>query len=458
VLNLSHISHSTSGRWLVPPIDKELTVRVETDSRKDCQQACFVAFSGVSFDAHNFLEQVIDLKASALCVEEVPSIEILNKASDSNCAVLLVDDTIKAYQQMASECLKINSSCKVVGITGSSGKTSVKSILSSLLEAVSPNQVLSTVANTNNHIGVPQNLLRIKKDDKYAVLEMGTNNPGEIAVLAQCTPADIALITSIGDSHAGNFSGEDGILNEKADIIRHMKADGLAIIPYCNLKDLQRIGALEGRQIITFGAEDGADYQVIYEGGTLTGSKIKIFFKGQELIDSEISLSSSHQALNVAACCAVMDQLGIKPELFQQVLTVLQLPGMRMKVSEIAGVTWINDAYNANPQSVDAFMQWLSELSFSDSSVKYLVLGDMLELGEQSAEFHQALKDKLPSDWNIIAVGHYFSEALSDRATCFESSARVIEALQELKPGDVVALKGSRGMTLEKIQKHFEDK
>lgn len=456
MLNLRQIAQGTTGTWLCESQDLTGIVRLETDSRQNCQGACFVAFEGLNFDAHNFLEQVVKSGAAAICVHRSPEPSLLSLAQSENCGVLLVEDTVKAYQNIASEYLRMNSTCKVLGITGSTGKTSVKSIISSLLEVIEPGKVLSTIANTNNHIGVPQNILRMK-DDKFAILEMGTNNPGEIGVLARCAPGDIALITSIGDSHAGNFSEVDGILNEKCDIIRFMKKDGLVVLPQSCFKKINDLGVLEGKKYVTFGSEEEADYRVDYLGGTLKGAKFNLLFKDGQSVSVESSLTGAHQALNVAACCAVMDLWGYDFAQYSGELLKLQLPGMRMKVKAINGVTWINDAYNANPQSIEAFLDWLSELEFPTAGQRVLVLGDMLELGEQSIYFHKKLVCKLPDNWRVIAVGQYFSEALKGQAACFRDSDSAISALKNLQLGDVVALKGSRGLKLEKVQQYFED-
>ena len=261
--------------------------------------------------------------------------------------------------------------------------------------------------NTNNHIGVPQNIHRMKGHEEYAVIEMGTNHPGEIAVLAECAPPDIALITSIGDSHSGNFDPVDGILKEKADIIVKMKPESVAVIPYLQMEGLTRIGALKDRKFVTFGSEKEADYRIEYHGGNFSGSSFTLFYGEEKEKTFQSGLTGRHQAENCGACLAVLHILGYKFKEFKIAVKELSLPGMRMKVSKVSGVRFINDAYNANPQSMQAFFHWLDELSDSEDfkGEKYLVVGDMLELGSRSQEFHQEIYSNTPEGWQVIAVG-----------------------------------------------------
>ena len=452
MITLKDCKEFTAGVWLVEPVDDLAEVSVETDSRKDCSNSIFVAFEGERFDAHNFLEEVILQGVKAICVHKKPNLDLLQKAVDKKVAVLNVDNTIKAYQDLATGKLG-KSKCKVIGITGSSGKTSAKAILMQMLEEVALGKVLSTIANTNNHIGVPQNVLRLEETHEYAVIEMGTNNPGEIATLARCASPDIAVITSIGDSHSGNFP-KNGILYEKSDIVKYMKEDGVAVIPVDLKSDILSTRALEGKTHITFGGQ-GADTEVEYVNGHLQNSEMII--EG-ELV--QCSLTGSHQAQNVAACVSVMKHLGFSLYEYKSCFEKLELPGMRMKVFEENGVTWVNDAYNANPQSMLGFMEWLRNIPGIVKNYKnrFLVLGDMLELGDNSLSFHQQVIDNLPENWKVVGVGSYFCDAAKGTFPTFETSEAASEFLKnKILAEDLVALKGSRGIKLEKICNQFRN-
>ena len=459
MLSANDISKAVEGSWFTEPDDPSMKMRVETDSRKNCVDAIFVAFAGENFDAHYFLEDVIDSGAAVVVVEAHPSESTIQMAIDRGCGILKVKSTVQAYQDMASYTLEKNSKCRLIGITGSSGKTSAKSILAALLKEVFPGKVLSTFENTNNHIGVPQNIHRMKGHEEFAVIEMGTNHPGEIAVLAQCAPPDIAVITSIGDSHSGNFDPVDGILKEKADIIVNMKPEATAVIPFCQVENLKRIGALEGRKYVTFGPEQGANYRVEYHGGTFAGSSFAVYYGEGKEKRFQSGLTGRHQAENCTACLAVLHLLGFKFKPFKAALKDITLPGIRMKIVKADGVRFINDAYNANPQSMKAFFTWLGELSVSESfkGKKILVVGDMLELGERSLAFHKEIFANTPTGWEVIAVGPNGQAAIEKGNSFADSQAAGVYLKTKLKKGDVVALKGSRGIGLEKVIEIFEE-
>ncbi|MCM8534234.1 MAG: UDP-N-acetylmuramoyl-tripeptide--D-alanyl-D-alanine ligase [Lentisphaeraceae bacterium] len=453
MLKIGDCQKFTSGTWLLEPKALEYSVDVVTDSRKVNDKSLFVAFEGDRFDAHDFLEDVLSKGTFTVCIHKTPSQDLLDLALEKSTGVLLVQDTVKAYQDLATGLLSL-SDCKVIGVTGSSGKTSVKAVLSQMLEVVAPGQVLSTLANTNNHIGVPQNILRLEAEHKYAVIEMGTNNPGEIAVLAKCASPDIAVITSIGDSHSGNFPREDGILYEKSDIIKHMKESGLAVIPDHLKESVLSTGVLEKHDYKTFGSE-ASDFYVEYKGGSLNGAALA--FGDYEL---NCSLSGRHQAQNISACCLVMKELGFHFSDYKDVLPNLELPGMRMKVEELSEVTWVNDAYNANPQSMTAFISWLKEIpNLHEKYGKcHLVLGDMLELGDKSLSFHEAIVKQLPEDWTCVGVGENFFQLNNANFTTYVDSEKAATDLsQKVMKGDLVALKGSRGIKLETIIKKLTD-
>ena len=460
MLSVNELSKAVSGSWYTEPSDRIRPMAVETDSRKKCKKVLFVAFSGENFDAHNFLEDVIDKGAAVVCIEKHPSESTIMMAEEKGCGILKVKSTVTAYQEMGTYVLNRNKNCKVIGITGSSGKTSTKAIMASLLESRFPEKVLSTLGNTNNHIGVPQNLLRLKGSEEFAVIEMGTNHPGEIEILAECASPDVAIITSIGDSHSGNFKAKGGILDEKADIIRFMKPGATAVIPFSQLENLQKIGALAGKKFLTFGTDEKADFQVIYHGGNFEGSTFTVRMKSGKLKEFQSSLTGRHQAENCTAALAALKVMGFKIRDFQEAVKNLSLPGMRMKVSEVSGVQFINDAYNANPQSMLAFFDWLKELDVTEkfSGKKYLVVGDMLELGKRSLEFHEEVFKSVPPGWDLIAVGEFGCALIKD-GPAFPNSKKAGDYLKTvLKKGDAVALKGSRGLKLEKIIENLNNK
>lgn len=446
------LAKSTAGRWnTVLPVDFELE-RVLTDTRKDCTGALFLALRGENFDAHNFLDAAVAAGAAALCIE--------NKFTDRvkaswNIPVLLVDDTLKAYQAIANSYKKRFKNLRSVAITGSMGKTSCKEIIRSILvAAVGEDAVYATKSNTNNQVGVPQNLLNVNSRHQFCVLEMGTNSFGEIEPLSRTLEPDVALINSIAPCHLEAFGDLHGVAREKGRIFTALKADGVAVLP----KDCPEIDYLLEQTEKFKTMRFGADVEVIYGGGNLSGSIIELVFKKlHKRIKLDWTLSGEHQALNAAAAATVALSLGIKPDVIAQGLKNCMLPGMRMKVSRINDIDWINDAYNASPESIAAALRWLKEFVKAENLV--LVLGDMLELGEASGTQHQKVLQQaleLFPEAVFILVGPEMDRAgrkMDIPNRCFCKNSDIARELVKpfLNSGKTVLLKGSRGMKLEKI-------
>jgi UDP-N-acetylmuramoyl-tripeptide--D-alanyl-D-alanine ligase len=441
---------STAGRWnTVLPSGFELN-QVTTDTREDCSGALFLALRGENFDAHDFLETAVSAGAAALCIEESFADRINN---NWNIPVLLVDNTLTAYQAIANSYKKRFKNLCSIAITGSMGKTSCKEIIRSILVAeVGEKAVYATKNNTNNQVGVPQNLLNINSNHRYCVLEMGTNHFGEIEPLSRTLEPDVALINSIAPCHLEALEDLHGVAREKCKIFTSLKPDGIAVIPkYC-----PEIDYLEKQTENFKTMRFGEDVEVIYHGGNLHGSTIELVIKDKR-IKLDWSLSGAHQASNAAAAATVAFALGINAETIAQGLTDCVLPGMRMKVAQIDGIDWINDAYNASPESVIAALRWLKEFVKTEDLV--LVLGDMLELGKSSNSQHEKILQQafeLFPESTFILIGSEFRKAgqgldIPSLYLCQNSD----EAKEIIKPflqaGNTVLLKGSRGIKLEKL-------
>ena len=420
----------TTGRWLRAPAGSLSVCGVSTDSRSIGPGQAFLALRGAHFDGHNFISTAIEREASVIIAETgVPE--------DSGTPWLLVEDSLRAYQDLASFHRMLWPSLPLVGITGSSGKTSSKEIIACILCAQFGN-VLATVANTNNLIGVPQNVLRLADHDA-AVIELGSNAPGEIATLAHVACPSIAVITSIGPVHLEGLGSVEGVAREKASICEGLPANGLAIVPEAWRH------AISAANIVTI----GADYKVVdYQARGLDGAHFCVLRKGERLaIDWPVV--GLHQAQNAAAAVAVADHLGIAPDTVSAALAEFALPGMRMARQEVDGVSWINDAYNANPDSMGAFIDCLV-----GQSNLILVLGDMLELGSGEASLHLDTlcyaQQTLPNA-RLLPIGLRMVAAAAELGI---PAAPDLDAARELltpQSGDSVALKASRGMALERL-------
>ena len=446
------LTKSTDGRWnTVLPHEFEIN-EVLTDTRMDCSGALFLALRGENFNAHNFLDDAVAAGAAALCIEKEFADRI---RKDWNIPVLLVDDTLLAYQAIANCYRKRFKNLRTVAITGSMGKTSCKEIIRSILiAAVGNDAVYATENNTNNQVGVPQNLLKVNSCHRFCVLEMGTNHFGEIEPLSRTLEPDVALINSIAPCHLEAFGNLHGVAREKSKIFAALKTDGVAVIPADCPENDYLIKQTEKFKTMRF----GVDVEAIYHGGNLHGSSIELVFKDLKRIKIDWPLSGAHQAANAAAAATVALSLGIAPDTIAQGLRNCTLPGMRMKVVHVNGVDWINDAYNASPGSVIAALHWLKEFVKADDLV--LVLGDMLELGEASSSQHKKVLHQafdLFPEAAFVLIGDEFERAGEGldvpHENCFcENSEEAKKLLKPfLKAGKTVFLKGSRGMKLEKL-------
>ena len=358
---------------------------ISTDSRSIQRGDVFLALSGERFNGHNYLQQVIDAGAAGLIISENLSL---------NIPTIKVSNTLTAYQKIANCWRNHFNNLTLIGVTGSSGKTSSKEIIGSILKAAF-DDVLLTKANTNNQIGVPQNLLNLTEQHQAAIIEMGTNYPGEIDILSNCGEPNIAVLTNVGPVHLEGLGSIEGVAREKVSIFNGLKKDGLALL-HDSLIENPII--LEGcPQFISYGLSEKADYRVIYHGGDFQNSSFSVIKPDKTELNIKCTLKGSHMAQNAAAAIAIADYLKIDDQLVIKALSNCQLPGMRMKIETINGIQWINDAYNANPDSMKSLINWLASV---DQKLNYLVLGDMLELGPDSSKLHAELclyaKEKLP--------------------------------------------------------------
>jgi len=422
---------------------------VSTDTRKPMPGALFIALRGESFDAHAFLANAVERGAAVLCVEKSSGAPL-----PPGIPIVAVDSTEKAYQDLARFHRMRFPALRVAALTGSCGKTSTKEALRAIFNHVYGNDhVLATEGNTNNQVGVPANLLKLEQRHKIAVLEAGTSHFGEIEPLARCIRPDHAMIVSIRSSHIENLGSLEGIASEKSHIFGELPTNGGGVIPFrCAGNDILR-EALKGHRILTFGTEEEADYRAEYLGGNLRGASFRLIRKETgETAEVNWSVPGEHQAVNAAGAAALASFFGISLADAAEGLKGTTLPGMRMRIAEHGGATWINDAYNANPDSMKASLLWLKE--FADASRLVLVLGDMGEQGDRAPEAHADVirfaRDNFPAA-RIVAVGPMMSEAGKGIAdSSFASSAEAKNL--PVKPGDLVFLKASRSTRLELVE------
>ncbi len=426
---------------------------IATDSRAECPGALFIALSGETFDAHDFLPQALEKGATLLCVEKSKLAKL-----PPGAPALAVDSCLDALQRIAAFHRNRFKELKVVALTGSSGKTSSKEILRAVFSrAFGAEHVLATEGNLNNQIGVPLTLLRLRPEHKICVVEMGTNHFGEIEPLSRIASPDVALIVSIGRCHLEHFGTTEGVAKEKGTIFKHLKKGGTAVIPAVGNNRETLLKAAAGHKTLSFGNSPDADCRAEYLGGRLEGGEF-ILHAGGKSEKAIWSLPGAHQASNAAgAACAAM-ALGVDLETIAGGLAGTALPGMRARIARHDGATWINDAYNANPDSMKASLEWLAD--FADPAKLLLGLGDMRELGDSALEAHVETLEyalKLLPGARLVAIGPTMAKAaerLSKKPTaCHESSDSAAAPFQALaKAGDTVFIKASRGTRLELLE------
>ncbi len=450
----SEIQSVTRGKWLLEPTTSGATC-VQDDSRKITSGALFMAIVGEIADGHNYVKQAAKAGAGCVCVQREPDAEAMSLLRSASCGCLLVDNTLTAFQLIANANRRRYPKLPLLAVTGSCGKTSTKEMCAAVLSARWPGQVLKTEGNTNNHFGVPRNLLRIDANTAAAVIEAGSNHPGEIAALGKIIEPVSSVITCIGAAHLEFFKDLLGVAEEKGDILEAASPDGVAVIPAeCVGLDILKRHAGK-RRIITFGLLDKADVQSVYGGMVDGGYALTIIrHDTNERIDFTWSIGGEAQAGNAAAAAAAGIAFGLSLKEIAEGLKNCSLPGARMAQTEIDGVHWVNDAYNANPSSMAASLKWFHEVS-KDAPRRYVVIGDMLELGESSDKNHrETLQAALqmfakPTD-KVITIGPKF--AVHSKEMGVECYGDVQEAAsRKYEEGSWVFLKASCGTGLFKL-------
>lgn len=429
---------------------------IATDSRRDCSNALFVAIRGETFDPHDFLDRAVAAGAAALLIESAASGRI---DPAWNIPVLTVENTLHAYWGLARLHRLRFPLLKVAALTGSVGKTSVKEMIRAVCTAACGDEdaVLYTIGNTNNHFGVPANLLRLNGRHRFAVIEIGTSGPGEIEPLSRLVCPDVAAVNTVAACHLERLGTLRGVAEEKSAIFTALREGGTAVFPAaCEGMDIVEAAAAPYRQM-RFGS--GGDVEGRYLGGNLKGGRVELAWRNGAKVAFDWPLPGAHQAANAACAAAVGTALGFDPETVARGLANASLPGMRMNVKRFREVDWILDAYNANPASMKAALAWLAD--FADPAKLLLVLGDMLELGAAEQREHYLvlaeLLERFPRSPAVLigprmaAAADLLPPSLQTNWHRFADAAAAAAMVDKLaEPGFTALLKGSRGTAVEK--------
>ncbi len=424
---------------------------VSTDTRNIGSRCAFFALKGDRFDAHDFLDKAVEGGAEVLVVSRIPEGVVFGEAT-----VIVVKDTLTALQQFAAW-YRRSLDIQVIGITGSNGKTSTKDFTKSVIGEKF--KVSATVGNFNNHIGLPLSILATEGEHEVCIWEMGMSNPGEIAPLCSIAHPDIGIITNIGTAHIEFMGSVEAIAEEKGELAKCLSADGTLILSAaCDYIDY--FNARTKAKTLIVGNGRGAvraDNLIM----TALGSEFDLIIQDEERVRVNLPVVGRHMVANALLAGGAGHALGMSAVEIAAGLNKTTLTSGRLRAFEVDGVTIFDDTYNANPESVTAAIDTLTELNEPGLVVgkKYVVLGHMAELGDHADVAHREIGE-LAARREIftVSVGEE-APGITDGAVSAGGEAKHFndrdEAAKWLQStcasGDVVLFKGSRSAGMEKI-------
>lgn len=435
--------------------EEELCIDFSKDTRTIQKDDVYVGIKGENFDGNILYKEAFE-KGAKVCILQGVEIDDGTIKSLNDKAIIIVDDTIKALQEIAKYKRSLYK-IPVIAITGSVGKTSTKDIIASVVGEQF--KVFKTQGNLNNHIGVPLTVLSLK-DHEALVVEMGMSNLGEITVLSKIAKPDIAVITNVGTAHIGNLGSRENILKAKLEILEGLKENGTLVIN--NDNDLLHTWNEKNNKVkvITFGIENKSNYNACNIISNENSSEFDMEINSQFAEKIVVPVGGKHFVYNALAAAAVGEQLGISFNKIKDGIEKFELTKSRMELIKLANyVTVINDCYNANYDSMKASIEYLAK---TNSNRKIAVLGDMLELGEFSNELHTKVGEEVAKN-NIdilITVGEMgkvianTAKNMNDKvqAYSFDANTSAIDKLKKIiQSGDMILVKASNGMKFKEI-------
>lgn len=439
---------------------------VSIDSRTVEEGQLFFAIRGERFDGHEFVGSALGRGAAAAVVSDRGAAAV---AGDSTAArggapVLRVGNTVRALQDLASW-YRGRFDLRVVGVTGTNGKTTTKDMAAAVLSTTL--MTAKTEGNLNNHIGVPLTLLKLEREHEVAVVEMGMSNPGEIQRLAAIARPEIGVITNIAEGHLQSMETIDAVADAKGELLEALPEEGTAILNADDWRVMAQ-AARTSASVKTFGFGEEADVRALTVGpgeigervtGRATRWNVTFELEGDGVV--ELPLPGRHNVANALAALAVGDVLGVEREDALRGLRAFEPSPMRMLVSRVGAWTVLNDAYNSNPGSLAAALDALMALAAGRPSVA--ILGDMLELGPRSKNAHREAGSGAAekgvdylllfgSEVESLRAGALEGGMPLERVMVFDDKTVLVRALGELPIREVVMLvKGSRGMRMEEV-------
>lgn len=417
---------------------------VTTDSRNCPEGSLFIALKGESFNGNAFAGKALETGCAYAIIDEP------EYAVEGDQRYILVDDCLQTLQKLANYHRR-QLGTRVIGITGTNGKTTTKELISAVLSQ--SHNILYTLGNLNNHIGVPSTLLRLKAEHDLAVIEMGANHPGEIKFLSEIVEPDCGIITNVGKAHLEGFGSFEGVIKTKGELYDFLrKKEGSTVFIHHDNAYLMNIAG--GLNLIPYGTEDD-----LYVNGRITGNSPYLTFewkagKDGETYQVQTQLIGEYNFPNALAAITIGLFFGVEAAKINEALAGYTPQNNRSQLKKTNDNTLIIDAYNANPTSMMAALQ-----NFRNMEVphKMLLLGDMRELGAESAAEHQKIADYIKEcDFEEVwLVGEQFAAAEHSFKT-YPNVQEVIKELETNKPkGYTILIKGSNGIRLSSTVDHL---
>ncbi|TRZ49593.1 UDP-N-acetylmuramoyl-tripeptide--D-alanyl-D-alanine ligase [bacterium] len=452
MFTVEKIIKATKGKLLQGNLKGKVAF-ISTDSRQSHIQGAFLALKGDNFDGHDFIVSALKLGATCIIVSKTTGFVI-----PKNIALIQVKDTTIALGQLASF-KRREFNLPVIAVTGSNGKTTTKEMIAWVLSQDA--RVLKNEGTKNNHIGLPQALIQLRKSDDFAVVEIGTNHFGEVAYLARIATSNIGVITNIGQSHLEFLRNLSGVFKEKTSLLDNLAKPKIAILN-ADDKLLKKVILQQnkGIHVFSFGIEQRSDFQA---------SKIKfvndkIKFKINQKFDFQLSTPGEYNVYNALAAIAVGRIVGLDYSQIAARLASFKFPKGRLSLVEFKGTRFIDDTYNSNPLSLSCALKALSAIKCKGR--KILIMGDMLELGAQKESLHRQIAGSITNTCDsLITVGALAKLTALEAARlglkkknifCCASASDARDLLMnKINPqaSDLILIKGSRSMKMEEVFK-----
>jgi UDP-N-acetylmuramoyl-tripeptide--D-alanyl-D-alanine ligase len=450
----------TAFRWTAAEVERALGTKgtaggdaeytgISTDTRKIQPGSLFVALRGANYDAHEFLAVASGAGATAAVVSRMPEVQ------PSGMRLYLVDDTLHALGRLARQRRRALAG-RVVAVAGSNGKTTTKELLRAALGAKF--RVHATEANLNNQVGVPLTLLAAPEDAEVLVIETGTNEPGEIALLGAIAEPDVALITSIGEEHLEGFGSVAGVLEEELAILPSIRPGGTGFVADEPDELVSRARTLLGDRLRVAGFSEAADVRPEGEIDVRPDGSTAWRFRG---VDVHVPLPGRHNVRNALLALGIAEELGVPLADAARGIGAMTAPKMRNEWRRVGTVGVLADCYNSNPPSLRAAVELLA--SIPTDGAKVAVVGTMRELGDHAESLHASAArqiaalvgqgiDRVVATGDFVAAFGPLRDELGDRLVAAEDPMQAYEALRpSLSGNETILLKGSRGVALERI-------